>query len=105
MKSTQYSVMHWNRATPPTESDLIARLREAGLHGHKWANGPGERYSPHSHTYAKTIYVVSGRVTFGLPHTGEQVVLEEGDRLELPAGVVHDATVGPQGVVCLEAHS
>jgi hypothetical protein len=30
--------------------------------------------------------------------------LNPGDRLDLPAGTVHDAVVGPQGVVCLEAH-
>ena len=27
-----------------------------------------------------------------------------GDRLEIPAGVAHDALVGKQGVACLEAH-
>jgi hypothetical protein len=27
-----------------------------------------------------------------------------GDRLDLPAGVLHAALVGEQGVVCLEAH-
>jgi hypothetical protein len=26
-----------------------------------------------------------------------------GDRLDLPAGVRHNAAVGPEGVVCLEA--
>ena len=30
--------------------------------------------------------------------------LAAGDRLELPAGTAHDAIVGPNGVVCLEAH-
>jgi hypothetical protein len=32
------------------------------------------------------------------------VTLNAGDRLELPAGTLHDAIVGPRGVVCLEAH-
>ena len=27
-----------------------------------------------------------------------------GDRLELPAGTLHEAVVGPAGVDCLEAH-
>ncbi|HEV8193806.1 MAG TPA: hypothetical protein VGP82_20325 [Ktedonobacterales bacterium] len=26
-----------------------------------------------------------------------------GDRLDLPAGVTYEATVGPEGVTCLEA--
>jgi len=32
------------------------------------------------------------------------LALKAGDRLDLPANIVHDAIVGPQGVVCLEAH-
>jgi quercetin dioxygenase-like cupin family protein len=49
------------------------------------------------------IYVVQGSIAFGLPELGKQLTLQAGDRLDLPAGVVHDAVVGPQGVVCLEA--
>jgi hypothetical protein len=50
------------------------------------------------------IYVVHGAITFGLPADGRRLVLSAGDRLDLPAGIVHDAIVGPQGVLCLEAH-
>jgi hypothetical protein len=32
------------------------------------------------------------------------VNLATGDRLELPAGTMHGATVGSDGVECLEAH-
>jgi quercetin dioxygenase-like cupin family protein len=56
------------------------------------------------HSYAKVIYVVHGSITFGLPDLGQQLTLTAGDRLDLPANTVHDAVVGPQGVVCLEAH-
>jgi quercetin dioxygenase-like cupin family protein len=61
-------------------------------------------YSPHSHPYHKVIYVVRGTITFGLPDANQQLELGAGDRLDLPAGVTHDAIVGPEGVVCLEAH-
>jgi quercetin dioxygenase-like cupin family protein len=50
------------------------------------------------------IYVVEGTITFGLPEQGRRIDLRAGDRMELPPGVVHDAVVGPEGVVCLEAH-
>jgi quercetin dioxygenase-like cupin family protein len=56
------------------------------------------------HSYTKIIYVVHGSITFGLPDLGQQIRLKAGDRLDLPAGTIHDAVVGPQGVVCLEAH-
>jgi hypothetical protein len=36
---------------------------------------------------------------------GRDVELRPGDRIDLPAGVEHAATVGPDGVECLEGTS
>ena len=79
-------------------------MAEEGLNPYSWSNGPFDVYAAHSHSYSKVIYVVQGSITFGLPELGKQLTLNAGDRLDLPAGVVHDAHVGAQGVVCLEAH-
>jgi uncharacterized protein YjlB len=84
--------------------DPAGRLRTEGLDPSPWSNGPGDRYAAHAHGYDKIIAVASGSIAFGLPDEGETVALETGDRLELPAGTRHDATVGPLGVTCLEAH-
>jgi quercetin dioxygenase-like cupin family protein len=84
--------------------DPIARLRAEGLDPSSWSNGPGDRYAAHQHAYAKVIVVTSGSIAFGLPDRGATIELAVGDRLELPAGTSHDATVGPTGVTCLEAH-
>lgn len=86
------------------DDDLGVRLRATGLEPDGWANGPGERYLPHDHGYDKVIAVERGSITFGLPGTGQGVPLSAGDRLDLPAGTLHDAVVGPEGVACLEAH-
>ena len=83
--------------------DLEARLRAEGLDPGRWSNGPGDRYAAHDHAYDKVVVVESGSITFGLG-TGDVVALDSGDRLELPAGTVHDARVGATGVSCLEAH-
>ena len=85
-------------------TDAGARLREEGLDPGPWSNGPGDRYPAHEHSYDKVIVVERGSIRFGLPATGEELELDQGDRLELPAGTVHDATVGGHGVTCLEAH-
>ncbi len=85
-------------------TDLAARLRDEGLAPSPWSNGPGDRYGVHAHGYDKVLVVERGSVRFGLPGQAEQVDLGVGDRLDLPAGVEHDALVGPEGVVCLEAH-
>ena len=97
-------VKSWANSTAPTQSALRQLMAEEGLSPYSWSNGPFDVYSAHSHSYDKVIYVVQGTITFGLPELGKQLTLNAGDRLDLPAGVVHDAHVGAQGVVCLEAH-
>ena len=83
--------------------DLEERVRAEGLDPGRWSNGPGDRYAAHDHAYDKVIVVEDGSITFRLD-PGRAVDLDRGDRLELPAGTVHEALVGPIGVSCLEAH-
>jgi len=85
-------------------TDMAGRIRAEGLDPSSWSNGPGDRYGAHDHGYDKVIVVAHGSIAFGLPDGGGSVALGPGDRLELPAGTRHDATVGPDGVTCLEAH-
>ena len=96
-------VTSWTDPVSPTQSRLWKLMTEDGLSPYSWSNGPFDVYSAHLHSYNKVIYVLQGSITFGLPELGQQLTLKAGDRLDLPAGVVHDARVGPQGVVCLEA--
>lgn len=88
--------------------DERERLRAAGLDPSSWANGPGDQYAAHSHTYDKVLVVSRGFITFGLSgapgEASTTVDLGVGDRLDLPAATTHEATVGPVGVECLEAH-
>nr|WP_290667680.1 cupin domain-containing protein [Ardenticatena sp.] len=104
MSTTTVSVTPWDRQEPATEAAIRARMAREGLSPYRWGNAPHDVYGVHSHPYHKVIYVVQGSITFHLPDTGEDVTLYAGDRLDLPAGVRHAATVGPDGVVCLEAH-
>lgn len=87
-----------------TQAELLARLRERGLEPSAWANGPGDRYSAHSHAYDKVLVAASGSITFHLVELRLDIELSSGERLELPAGTTHAATVGSAGVTCLEAH-
>ena len=61
-------------------------------------------YAAHSHGYDKVLVATPGSITFHLVDIGRDVTLNEGDRLDLPAGTTHGATVGSAGVECLEAH-
>jgi len=97
-----FRVSPWEAANPPTEDILFRIMTEQGLNPYVWSNSPNDIYSAHKHDYNKVIYVLSGSITFGLPLLNKQVTLNPGDRLDLLAGTVHDAHVGPNGVVCLE---
>ncbi len=97
-------VERWSGSQLPDEAALREICAREGLRPNRWSNAPGDVYAAHTHGYDKVIYVVRGAISFGLPASGDQIDLEAGDRLELPAGVLHDAQVGAQGVVCLEAH-
>ena len=98
-------VERWSGSRRPDEAALREICARQGLRPSRWSNAPGDVYAAHMHGYDKVIYVVRGAISFGLPASGGRIDLEAGDRLELPAGVLHDAQVGPQGVVCLEAHT
>jgi len=101
---TSPHVTPWGDSTTPTVSTLRQLYADEGMSPYQWSNGPHDVYSAHTHSYNKVIYVVRGSITFGLPELGQKLTLNAGDRLDLPAGTVHDAVVGGQGVVCLEGH-
>ena len=96
--------MPWSGAAAPSERSLQVLMQDEGLIPYAWSNAPFDKYAPHRHDYDKVIYVVTGSIVFGLPDEGRKMELGPGDRMELPAGTVHDAVVGAQGVLCLEAH-
>ncbi len=83
-------------------ADIEDRFRAEGLSPTGWGNGPGDRYGWHSHANHKVLYCVSGSIVFHT-RTGD-VELHAGDRLDLPSGTEHAATVGPSGCRCMEAY-
>lgn len=90
-----------NREGPPSREELAERFAEEGLRSRWWGNAAGDVYGSHSHEHPKVLYCLEGSITF---HTDEgDVDLRPGDRLDLDAGTSHAATVGPNGVTCVEA--
>ena len=82
-------------------ADPAATLRAEGMTPHTWSNGPGDTYGWHSHGYHKSLICVRGSIVF---HTRDgDIALGAGDRMELTPGTEHAATVGPDGVTCVEA--
>lgn len=86
---------------PPDRAALEAKFGDEGLSPHGWGNAPGDRYGSHSHDYHKVLYCVVGGIVF---HTSDgDLALRPGDRLDVEPDTEHSATVGPDGVECLEA--
>ena len=81
---------------------LQKELTAQGYSLHTWSNGPGFWYPVHDHPYWKVIVVLKGSITFYLPGEKREVAMQVGDRLELAPGTAHSASVGPDGVTCLE---
>ncbi len=86
---------------PDPESLAADVFAAAGLVPRTWSNGPGFTYGEHRHPYHKVLFCVEGSITFHIPDG--DVRLEPGDRLDLPPNTPHSATVGPEGVSCMEA--
>jgi hypothetical protein len=83
--------------SPPT---IEAALRVEGFDSFRWGNAGGYHYAPHSHEYESVIVCTTGSITF---HVADRdMELCPGDRIDLPAGVEHAATVGADGVECVE---
>lgn len=93
--------MEKSREEAPARRDIQARFAEEGLSPHSWSNDPNYEYDRHSHSYHKVLYCVSGSIVF---HTKDgDFHIEPGDRLDVESGTEHAATVGPDGVECMEA--
>ncbi len=103
MQSQIIHIQKWAHPHAPTEAELCQKMVSEGLRPYRWSGEPQEVFAAHEHTYNKVIYVVSGSITFGFPVEQEPTTLSPGDRLGLPADVLHNAAVGANGVVCLEA--
>ncbi|HEV8572110.1 MAG TPA: cupin domain-containing protein [Actinomycetota bacterium] len=91
-----------NRGPAPTPEQLDARLSQEGLSRPRWwSNAPGDTYGWHDHPYHKVLFCSQGSIVF---HTRQgDVELHPGDRLDIEPGTEHAATVGPEGVACVEA--
>jgi mannose-6-phosphate isomerase-like protein (cupin superfamily) len=92
------------RVTPGSatrEDALDVFTREGCWRPRSWGNGPADAYGWHEHDEAKVLFCLEGSIVF---HTDDgDLVLSAGDRLDLPSGTRHAATVGASGCECVEA--
>jgi len=97
-------IERWDGAAhgPLSEERMRRHLTARGYEVTRYVYPPGTRFPEHSHSVDKIDAVVAGR--FRMVMAGGSVVLQAGDSLEVPRGVVHSAeVVGDEPVVSLDA--
>ena len=97
-------VVRWNTALdgPFDEAALRRKLEADGYMVARYTYPPGTHFPEHTHDVDKIDAVVSGR--FRLVVAGHLHVLGPGDRIAVPRGIRHTATVvGDEPVVSLDA--
>jgi len=90
------------RGAAPSRREVEETLVAEGLTPHAWGNAAGYAYASHAHQHHKVLVCVRGSIVFHV--AAGDVALGPGDRMELPGGVDHGATVGAGGVECVEAY-
>jgi quercetin dioxygenase-like cupin family protein len=78
---------------------LVGELQADGLHVTEWTDPAGVSYAEHTHVHREARVVLAGEMTFVVGT--REVVLREGDRIDLAAGEPHAARVGPAGATYL----
>src|SRR5262245_29378421 len=98
------AVHHWNPALDGefSERALRTKLERLGYRIARYVYPPGTMFPDHTHGIDKVDAVVSGR--FRLVIGGHVAILGPGDWVDVPRGVVHNATVqGDDPVVSFDA--
>lgn len=93
------ALIPWNEPAAPDEATLRRRLTDDGFTVLRWSDRPHHAYTPHHHDHDESLYGVRGVITFHV--AGVDYRLGPGDRLMLPRGTVHAATVGSEGATYL----
>jgi quercetin dioxygenase-like cupin family protein len=60
-----------------------------GLSLLEWTDSPGTIYPVHTHPYVQVHVILNGHLRVGLPETAEEIILNPGDRLDLPPETPH----------------
>ena len=93
----------WEERRRPDEEALREQLAADGYQVVTWDSEPAAGFPPHMHIYPELLWLVAGDLTILLPAEKRMLELTPGDRIELPAGIVHGMMAGADGATYLLA--
>ena len=97
------NIEHWDKKWGDlNERNMRKVIESRGYNVVKYVYPPGSYFPDHKHAFDKMDTVLNGK--FKIEALGKKFVLEAGDLLHVPAGLVHNAEVlGDEDVVSLDA--
>jgi quercetin dioxygenase-like cupin family protein len=93
----------WEGPGRPDELTVRAGLTAQGYQVVAWRSEPAEGFPPHVHIYPELMWLLEGSLTIILPVENRLLELLPGDRIALPAGLVHGTMAGAEGAYYLLA--
>ena len=83
-------------AAPADEGALKQKLLDEGFSAcYVWRDQPHAHYPDHTHPTETAHIILDGEMT--LTQGGESRTYRAGNRVDVPAGAVHSARMGPHG--------
>jgi quercetin dioxygenase-like cupin family protein len=93
----------WSPVYEAAEETLVKLLQAKKLKTERWTAEPGQLFAAHAHDYDNRLWCAEGSIILTVGE--QQISLQAGDALELPANTIHSAVAGMNGCACYEAHN
>lgn len=86
---SELKVEHWNSEKDGAlnETSMRNKLKSQGYSCTRCTFPPGTDFPDHTHSVSKKDSIISGQFRFAM--LGNEVILQPGDMVVVPAGVVH----------------
>ena len=104
MSMSGLEVEKWNTEKDGqlNETSMRNKSKSQGYSCTRYTFPPGTDFPDHTHSISKKDSIIAGQFRFAM--LGKEVILQPGDMIEVPAGIVHNASVvGNESVVFFDA--
>ena len=80
-------IIRWRADRKPTQDEAVSMFHDEGLEYEIETGQPGEEVKDHKHPFDEVRMIIKGAMRFNV--AGNEFILKEGDRLELPSNTRH----------------
>lgn len=95
-------ITRWRADRKPLQTEVENGFKDEGLEFHIEELPEGASVREHKHPFDEVRVVINGAMRFNV--AGNEFILREGDRLELPSNTRHWTKIEP-GAVCISIYA